>query len=82
MDTRQTGLKMIPALENVKYDVFLILPSPILMVVLGILGIVLWGGMTEECDDFYEANHGLLLGVFHVQVTCLRSSACPAIIDG
>jgi hypothetical protein len=65
---------MIPALENVKYDVFLILPSPILMVVLG--------GMTEECDDFYEANHGLLLGVFHIQVTCLRSSACPAIIDG
>ena len=52
------------------------------MVVLGILGIVMWGGMTEECDDFYEANHGLLLGVFHIQVTCLRSSACPAIIDG
>ena len=64
----QAGLKMIPALEGVKYDVFLILPPPVLMVVLGILGIVLWSGMTDECDDFYGANHGLLLGVFHIQV--------------
>jgi len=69
------GLKMIPALEGVKYDVFLILPPPVLMVVLGILGIVLWSGMTDECDDFYGANHGLLLGVFHIQVIimCIAS---------
>ena len=45
------------------------------------LGIVLWGGMTEECDDFYGANHGLLLGVFHLQVPCRISAACPAISD-
>jgi hypothetical protein len=71
----ETGLGMIEALKEVKYDVFLILPSPLLMVVLGILGIVLWGGMTEECDDFYGANHGLLLGVFHIQVIimCIAS---------
>jgi len=46
--------------------------------VLGILGIVLWGGMTEECDDFYEANHGLLLGVFHIQVIIM----CVASVFG
>jgi hypothetical protein len=71
----QSGLQMIEALKDVKYDIFLALPSPLLMVVLGILGIVLWGGMSDECDAFYSENHGLLLGVFRLQVLimCIAS---------
>jgi len=67
----QTGLQMIDALKDVKYDIFIALPSPLLMVTLGVLGIVLWSGMTEECDAFYATNHGLLLIVFHLQVVIM-----------
>ena len=70
----QSGLQMIEALKDVKYDIFLALPSPLLMVVLGILGIVIWGGMSDECDAFYSENHGLLLGVFRLQVHSFLSS--------
>jgi hypothetical protein len=66
----QSGLQLL-ALDAtyMKYaDGFLVLPGPILFVTLGVLGIVLWGGMTDECDVFYAENHGLLLGVFHIQV--------------
>lgn len=63
----KTGLGMIEALKDVKYDIFIALPPPLLMVTLGILGITLWSNMSEECNDFYEANHGLLLSVFHIQ---------------
>jgi len=59
---------MIDALKDVKYDIFIALPSPLLMVTLGVLGIMLWSGMTEECDAFYATNHGLLLVIFHLQV--------------
>ena len=52
--------------------IFTALPPPVLYVTLGILGIVLWANMTEECDDFYGANHGLLLGIFHIQ-GCIRA---------
>ena len=66
----QSGLQMIKLDDTyMKYaDGFLVLPGPILFVTLGVLGIVLWGGMTDECDVFYAENHGLLLGVFHLQV--------------
>ena len=66
----QSGLQLL-ALDAtyMKYaDGFLVLPGPILFVTLGVLGIVLWSGMTDECDVFYAENHGLLLGVFHIQV--------------
>jgi hypothetical protein len=71
----QTGLGMIEALKEVKYDIFIALPPPLLMVTLGILGIVLWSGMDEECDAFYDTNHGLLLVIFHLQVIimCIAS---------
>ena len=29
------------------------IPSPLLLVCLGVLGLALWGGMGEECADFY-----------------------------
>jgi len=74
----QSGLQMIEALKDVKYDIFLALPSPLLMVVLGILGIVLWGGMSDECDAFYDENHGLLLYVFRLQVIIM----CVASVFG
>ncbi len=66
----QSGLQLLNLdASYIKYaDGFLVLPAPILFVTLGILGIVLWGGMTDECDVFYAENHGLLLGVFHLQV--------------
>merc|ERR1712127_670577 len=52
--------------------------SGLLMVVLGILGIVLWGGMSDECDAFYDENHGLLLYVFRLQVIIM----CVASVFG
>lgn len=71
----ETGLKMIEALKDVKYEIFLVLPSPLLNVTLGILGIVLWSGMTEECSAFYDTNHGLLLVIFHLQVIIMCVSS-------
>jgi hypothetical protein len=64
----QTGLNMIEAIKDFKYDIFLALPTPILYLTLGILGINIWASMSEECDAFYSEEHGLLLAVFHVQV--------------
>lgn len=64
----QTGLNMIEAIKHFKYDIFLALPTPILYLTLGILGINIWASMSEECDAFYSEEHGLLLAVFHVQV--------------
>ena len=49
-------------------SVILTLPPPVLMVTLAILGIVLWGGMTEECGTFYDTTHAQLIVLFHIQV--------------
>ena len=34
----------------------------------GILGITLWGDMTDECAVFYETDHNLLFVIFKIQV--------------
>lgn len=48
--------------------IFTSLPPPALYITFGILGIVLWANMTEECDSYYQDSHGLLLAIFHVQI--------------
>ncbi|EKX48809.1 hypothetical protein GUITHDRAFT_151694, partial [Guillardia theta CCMP2712] len=49
-------------------DSALSLPSPLAMTTFAVLGIILWAGMSEKCDDFYASNHGMLLTVFHIMV--------------
>jgi len=48
--------------------VFLALPGPALYIVFGVLGIVIWATMDDECVDWYEGNAMLLLTVFRIQV--------------
>jgi hypothetical protein len=48
--------------------IFTALPPPVLYITLGVLGIVLWANMTEQCDDYYAKATPLLLGIFHIQV--------------
>ena len=64
-------LKSIDLKKNVGWEVpsvFFSFPSPIVYIVFGILGIVLWSNMGDECDKFYSTNHGMLLTMFHIQV--------------
>ena len=56
-------------------DMLLAIPSPLVMVVLGVIGLALWGGMEDECADFYWANFGMVLLVFYVQVCLMCFSA-------
>lgn len=51
--------------------VALALPGPILYIVLGVLGIVLWATMDAGCVGYYEHNVGLLFIIFKVQVILL-----------
>ena len=44
-------------------------PSPLLLVCLGVLGLALWGGMGEECADFYW---------YHLKV-CVQSVRAHAV---
>jgi len=61
--------------------IFTALPPPLLYITLGILGIVLWANMTEECDDFYSDSHGLLLGIFHIQVIIMAIASVFGLIS-
>jgi len=60
-------------------NMLLAIPSPLVMVVLGVIGLALWGGMEDECADFYWANFGMVsqdkLLVFYVQVCLMCFSA-------
>jgi len=56
-------------------SIFTAMPPPVLYVTLGVLGIVLWANMTAECDAFYSQTHGLLIGIFHIQVIIMSIAA-------
>lgn len=49
-------------------DMILAVPSPLLNLGLGVLGLALWGGMEEDCSDFYWQEYAMLLVVFYIQV--------------
>jgi hypothetical protein len=61
--------------------IFTALPPPVLYITLGILGIVLWANMTEECDTYYDTNHGLLVGIFHIQVIIMSIASIFGLIS-
>jgi len=54
-------------------DFVLAIPSPLLNVGLGVLGLVLWGGMEEACAGFYWDEYAMLLVIFYIQIglTCI-----------
>jgi len=60
--------------------VALALPGPILYIVLGVLGWVLWLTMDASCVSYYEASAGLLFIIFKVQVILLSVAAIFGII--
>jgi len=55
--------------------VALSLPGPILYIVLGVLGIILWATMDNSCADWYAHNTGMLLVIFKIQVILLGVAA-------
>jgi len=55
--------------------VFLALPGPALYIVLGVLGIVIWATMDDECVDWYEDNAMFLLTIFRIQVILIGVAA-------
>ena len=67
--------------------VFLALPAPIVYIVLGVLGILIWATMDDECTDWYSQNTLMLLIVFRIQVIlvcvsgCLRARASVCVIS-
>ncbi|EKX45062.1 hypothetical protein GUITHDRAFT_139332 [Guillardia theta CCMP2712] len=76
-------LKSIDLKKNVGWEVpsvFFSFPSPIVYIVFGILGIVLWSNMGDECDKFYSTNHGMLLTMFHIQVIVMGVAAILGVI--
>mmetsp|Transcript_82649 Transcript_82649/g.134009 ORF Transcript_82649/g.134009 Transcript_82649/m.134009 type:complete len:512 (-) Transcript_82649:271-1806(-) len=60
--------------------VALALPGPILYIVLGVLGIVLWVTMDASCKSYYTSNAGLLFIVFKVQVVLMAIASVFGII--
>lgn len=61
-------------------SVALALPGPVLYIVLGILGIVLWATMSNDCAGYYANNTGLLFISFKIQVILLSIAAFFGII--
>jgi hypothetical protein len=55
--------------------VLLALPGPALYIVLGVLGIVIWATMDDECVDWYEDNAMFLLTIFRIQVILIGVAA-------
>jgi hypothetical protein len=49
-------------------DVFLTLPAPVIYITLGILGIILWSTMSEDCALTYSETNGMLFVIFKIQV--------------
>ena len=60
--------------------VALALPGPVLYIVLGVLGIVLWATMDDACGKWYEDNTGLLFIVFKIQVILLGVASIFGVI--
>ena len=74
----KTGLNILDLKKRIGWEVpaiCLSFPAPILSVVLGILGIVLWANMDSGCDGTYSSTYGLLYTVFKVQVLVMGISA-------
>jgi len=73
----QAGVRMVfkdaTALRTA--DMVLAIPSPLIMVFLGVTGLALWGGMEDACADFYWANFGMLLVVFYIQIVLMCVAA-------
>ena len=61
-------------------SVALALPGPVLYIVLGILGIVLWATMSDDCAGYYANTTGLLFISFKIQVILLSIAAIFGII--
>ena len=74
----KTGLNILDLKKRIGWEVpaiCLSFPAPVLSVVLGILGIVLWANMDSGCDGTYSSTYGLLYTVFKVQVLVMGISA-------
>lgn len=70
----KAGLALADLKKNVGWeipDVLLALPGPIIYITLGILGIILWAGMSEECAAEYSSEYSMLFVVFKIQVILL-----------
>ena len=67
----KTGLNMANLKKHFGWEVppmLLSFPGPILYVVLGILGILMWAQMTDGCASTYSSTYGLLFVIFKIQV--------------
>jgi tryptophan-rich sensory protein len=68
----KTGLNMANLKKRFGWEIpaaLLSFPGPVLYVVLGILGILLWANMTDACDTTYSGSYLLLYVVFKIQVS-------------
>jgi len=67
----KTGLNMANLKKRFGWDVppaLLSFPGPVLYVVLGVLGIMLWVNMTDACASSYAGSYFLLFIIFKIQV--------------
>ena len=67
----KTGLNMANLKRRFGWEVppmLLSFASPVLYVVLGIFGIILWATMSSGCSGTYESKYGLLFVIFKIQV--------------
>ena len=74
----KTGLNIADLKKNCGWEVpaaFLSFPAPVLSVVLGILGILLWTNMDDACDATYTSKFFFLYTIFHIQVILMGVSA-------
>ena len=85
----KAGLALADLKKNVGWeipDVLLALPGPIIYITLGILGIILWAGMSEECAAEYSSEYSMLFVVFKIQVLhrgwqqCQEFDGCAALL--
>lgn len=68
----KTGLNMANLKKRFGWEIppaLLSFPGPVLYVVLGILGILLWVNMSDACDATYSGSYFLLYVIFKIQVS-------------
>ena len=71
MSLVKTGLNMANLKRRFGWEVppmLLSFPGPVLYVVLGIFGILLWVNMSDGCAGTYASSYGLLFIIFKIQV--------------
>lgn len=79
----KTGLNMADLKGNFGWEipaVFLSLPGPILYIVLGVLGWVLWLTMEASCVSYYESSVFLLFVIFRIQVIIMTVASVFGLI--